>query len=79
MRTSRSSRRARVDQLSPLAPQPEPTNLLALKAEIARRWPITSLFDVLKETDVRVGLTQCFRSPTAWKIWTARPSNTACS
>jgi hypothetical protein len=54
-------------KLSPLAPQPEPTNLLALKAEIARRWPMTSLLDVLKETDVRVGLTQCFRSPTAWE------------
>ena len=54
-------------KLSPLAPQPEPTNLLALKAEIARRWPMTSWLDVLKETDVRVGLTQCFRSPTAWE------------
>ena len=54
-------------KLSPLAPQPEPTNLLALKAEIARRWPMTSLLDVLKETDVRVGFTQCFRSPTAWE------------
>ena len=54
-------------KLSPLAPQPEPTDLLALKAEIARRWPMTSLLDVLKETDVRVGFTQCFRSPTAWE------------
>jgi TnpA family transposase len=54
-------------KLSPLAPQPEPGHLLALKAEIARRWPMTSLLDVLKETDVRVGLTRCFRSPTAWE------------
>lgn len=54
-------------KLSPLAPQPEPSNLLALKAEIARRWPMTSLLDVLKETDVRVGFTQHFRSPTAWE------------
>jgi TnpA family transposase len=54
-------------KLSPLAPQPEPTNLLALKAEIAWRWPMTSLLDVLKETDVRVGFTQGFRSPTAWE------------
>jgi TnpA family transposase len=54
-------------KLSPLAAQPEPPNLLALKAEIARRWPMTSLLDVLKETDVRVGLTQCFRSSTAWE------------
>ena len=54
-------------KLSPLAPQPEPTNLLALKAEIARRWPMTSLLDVLKDTDVRVGVTRCFRRPTAWE------------
>jgi len=50
-----------------LAPQPEPPNLVALKAEIARRWPMTSLLDVLKETDVRVGFTHAFQSPTAWE------------
>jgi hypothetical protein len=54
-------------KLSPLGPQPEPVNLLALKTEVARQWPMTSLLDVLKETDVRVGLTWCFRSPTAWE------------
>lgn len=54
-------------KLSPLAPQPEPSNLLALKEEIARRWPMTSLLDILKETDLRVGLTRLFRSPTAWE------------
>lgn len=53
-------------KLSPLDPQPEPANLLALKTEIARRWPMTSLLDVLKETDLRVGFTQYFRSPTPW-------------
>jgi TnpA family transposase len=54
-------------KLSPLDPQPEPTNLLALKTEITKRWPMTSLLDVLKETDVRVGFTRFFRSPTAWE------------
>jgi TnpA family transposase len=54
-------------KLSPLAPQPEPANLVALKEEIARRWPMTSLLDILKETDLRVGFTRFFRSPTAWE------------
>ena len=54
-------------KLSPLLPQPEPSNLVALKEDIARRWPMTSLLDMLKETDLRVGFTQLFRSPTAWE------------
>ena len=48
--------------VSPLEPQPEPVNLAALKAEITRRWPMTHLLDVLKETDLRVGFTDDFRS-----------------
>ena len=28
---------------------------------------MTSLLDMLKETDLRVGFTQLFRSPTAWE------------
>jgi TnpA family transposase len=54
-------------KLSPLAPQPEPANLAALKEEMTRRWPMTSLLDILKETDLRVGFTHLFRSPTAWE------------
>ena len=54
-------------KLSPLAPQPEPANLLALKMEITKRWPMTSLLDVLKETDLRVDFTRFFRSPTPWE------------
>jgi hypothetical protein len=53
--------------LSPLPPHPEPPNLVALKAEIARRWPMTSVLDVLKETDVRVGFTHALQRPTAWE------------
>ncbi|NOR67022.1 MAG: Tn3 family transposase [Woeseiaceae bacterium] len=51
-------------KVSPLTPQPEPPNLLALKADVARRWPMTNLLDVLKETDLRVGFTEVFHSPT---------------
>lgn len=53
--------------LSPLAPQPEPTNVLARKTEISPRWPMPSLLDVLKETDLRVDFPRFFRSPTAWE------------
>ena len=49
-------------KLSPLDPQPEPPNLLRVKAELMRRWPMTSLLDVLKETDLRVGFTEVFHS-----------------
>ncbi|MGB5831033.1 MAG: Tn3 family transposase [Thiohalocapsa sp.] len=48
--------------LSPLAAQPEPRHLAQLKAELMRRWPMTSLLDVLKETDLRVGFTELFKS-----------------
>src|SRR5216683_2294433 len=47
-------------RVSPLERLPEPTNLAHLKAEITRRWPMTSLLDVLKETELRVGLTPHF-------------------
>jgi len=52
-------------KLSPVEAQPEPTHILALKAELGRRWPMTSLLDILKETDLRVDFTQHFRGPTA--------------
>ncbi len=48
--------------LSPLEPQEEPTNLVKLKAEITRRWPMTSLLDILKEADLRVDFTRHFKS-----------------
>lgn len=50
--------------LSPLEPQPEPTNLIRLKAELMQRWPMTSLLDILKETDLRTGFSSFFKSPT---------------
>lgn len=49
--------------LKPLNAQDDPTMLEALKEEMARRWPMTSLLDVLKEVDLRLGFTKSF--PTA--------------
>jgi hypothetical protein len=52
-------------KLSPLEPQPEPAYLRALKAEMAIRWPMTSLLDMFKETALWVGFAEAFRSSTA--------------
>lgn len=49
--------------ITPLDAQPEPPNLAALKAEIYDRWASTSLLDVLKEAELRIGFTEAF--PTA--------------
>lgn len=48
--------------VSPLTPQEDPPNLNALKLELGRRWPATSLLDVLKETELRVNFTKSFAS-----------------
>lgn len=48
--------------ISPFEPQPEPMNLSRVKAEIMRRWPMTSLLDILKETDLRVAFTEQFKT-----------------
>jgi len=53
--------------VTPLIAQPEPTNLAALKAEITEAWPMTSLLDMLKETDLRLNFTDALRSPTAYE------------
>jgi len=58
--------------LSPLLAQPEPLHLATLKAEVGHRWPMSSLLDFLKETDLRVGFTGQFKSPTVWE--TLEPS-----
>ncbi len=50
--------------VSPLERQPEPVGLVALKAEIARRWPMTGLLDMLKEADLRIGFTGALRTVT---------------
>lgn len=48
--------------VSPFDPQPEPVNLVKLKAEMAKRWHMTSLLDVLKESDLRTSFTDHFKT-----------------
>ncbi len=48
-------------RLSRLEPQPEPRQLRSLKGEIGKRWPMTSLLDVLKEAELRIGFTRLFK------------------
>ena len=55
-------------QLSPLEALPDPPQLDHLKAELGQRWPMTSLLDILKEADLRIGFTDMFKSPTAWEV-----------
>ena len=50
--------------VTPLERQPEPVGLVALKAEIARRWSMTGLLDMLKEADLRIGFTDLLRTVT---------------
>jgi len=49
-------------RLKPLEKQTEPVNLLRLKTELIQRWPMTSLLDILKEADLRIGFTENFKS-----------------
>src|SRR5436190_23335821 len=39
------NRKKKPISITPLAPQPEPRNLLSLKQEVGTRWPMTSLLD----------------------------------
>src|SRR6266571_2179480 len=49
------NRKKKPISITPLAPQPEPRNLLSLKQEVGSRWPNTALLDMLKETALRTG------------------------
>jgi len=53
--------------LTPLDAQPDPPNLSALKAELNSIWPMTSLLDMVKETDLRLGFTDALQSPTSYE------------
>ncbi|MGF1470117.1 MAG: Tn3 family transposase [Rubrobacteraceae bacterium] len=54
--------------LSKLPPQPEPPNLDELKADIVRRWPMTGLLDILKETDLRLDFSEHFTTVASRQI-----------
>lgn len=53
--------------VTPFKPLPDPPNLIALKAEVTTTWPMTSLLDMIKETDLRLGFTSPLKSPTAYE------------
>jgi TnpA family transposase len=53
--------------VTPLDAQPEPENLLALKAAVAAAWPMTGLLDILKETDLRLNFTDVLRSASSYE------------
>jgi len=53
--------------LTPLDAPPEPPNLTALKAELNAIWPMTSVLDMVKETDLRLGCTEALKSPTSYE------------
>ncbi len=48
--------------LTPLSAQPEPPNLGRLTAALVQHWPMTTLLDILKETDLRVHFTEAFHT-----------------
>lgn len=51
-------------RVTPLAKQAEPPTLRSLKNAIRDRWWMTSLLDILKEVDLRVGFSDRFQSLT---------------
>jgi TnpA family transposase len=62
-----TSRRGGWITVSPLRARPDPENLEALKAEVTATWPMTSLLDIVKEADLRLGFTDALGSPTAYE------------
>ncbi len=45
----------------------DPPNLIALKAELNKIWPMTSLVDIIKETDLQPSFIDILKSPTAYE------------
>lgn len=48
--------------ITPFQPLPEPQGLRSVKAEIGRRWPMTELLEVLKETALDTGFLDAFET-----------------
>ncbi len=48
--------------ITPFTAAPEPTGLIGLKAEVTKRWPMTGLLDVLKETALDTGYLDAFET-----------------
>jgi TnpA family transposase len=51
--------------LTPLDAQPDPDNIVRIKTELQSKWAMTSLLDMVKESDLRLGITDAFKSPTS--------------
>ena len=51
--------------LTPLDAQPDPDNIVGIKAELQSKWSMTGLLDMVKECDLRLGVTDAFKSPTS--------------
>jgi TnpA family transposase len=47
--------------LTPSAAQAPPVSIASLKLEVARRWPMTPLIDILKEADLRLEYSSAFK------------------
>lgn len=54
--------------LTPLDAQPDPDNIIRIKAELQSKWAMTGLLDMVKESDLRLGITAAFKSPTAYEL-----------
>jgi len=54
--------------VSPLQALPEPANLGRLKHELNGRWPATPLLDMLKEVELRLGITDSFETAASREI-----------
>ncbi len=52
-------------RLTPLDAQPDPDNIVRIKSELQSKWSMTGLLDMVKESDLRLGLTDAFKSPTS--------------
>lgn len=54
--------------LTPLDAQPDPNNIARIKAELQSKWSMTGLLDMVKESDLRLGITDAFKSPTVYEL-----------
>ena len=51
--------------MTPLDAQPDPDNIVRIKSELQSKWSMTGLLDMVKESDLRLGFTDAFKSPTS--------------
>jgi len=54
--------------ISPSDPQPDPLNITLLKNDIFNRWSATSLIDVFKEADLRIGFSGLFHTTAVREV-----------